>query len=196
MCSEHFEGGKRKDKNHVPTIFPWVKSASSRPPPKPRADPPPYRKPRSFGITADIHPDNHVSTCSRDLTKDTTQDKEVLVKPDVVTAEASTNTILIETAEAFTQTENLAVEFSDPCTMTDENSTEPSAFRIEQILEDQKAIQFYTGFSSVKLLLACFTFLGAAVSTLSYGDHLKQSKGKPHKLSSLPDAVLFTTLSI
>lgn len=75
VCSAHFEGGKKKDKNHVPTIFPWVKPASTRPPPKPRSDPPSYRKSRSFGITVDIHPDNPVSTCSRDLIKDTTQDK-------------------------------------------------------------------------------------------------------------------------
>ena len=108
------------------------------------------------------------------------------MKPDVVvTAVASTNTVLIETAEASTQTENLVVEFSDACTVTDENSIESSAFRIEQIQEDQKAIQFYTGFSSMKLLLTCFTFLGSAVSKLSYGDHHKQSKGKPHKLSLL-----------
>ena len=31
----------------------------------------------------------------------------------------------------------------------------------------------------------CFTFLGAAASKLSYGDHYKQSKGKPHRLSPL-----------
>ena len=186
VCSEHFEGGKKKGKKHVPTVFPWSKSASSRPAPKPRADPPPSRKSRSFGVTADIHSENHVSTCSRDLVQDTTCDKEVLVKPDVVgTAVASTNTVLIETAEASTQTESLAVKFSDACTMTDEISIESSTFRIEQIQEDQKAIQFYTGFSSMKLLLACFTFLGSAVSKLSYGDHHKQSKGKPHKLSPL-----------
>lgn len=34
-------------------------------------------------------------------------------------------------------------------------------------------------------LLARFTFLGTAVSKLSYGDHYKQSKSKPHKLSPL-----------
>lgn len=60
--------------------------------------------------------------------------------PDVVTAVASTNTVLIKTVEASTQTENVAIEFSDACTITDENSTEPGAFCIKQIQEDQKAI--------------------------------------------------------
>ena len=135
MCSahSHFKGGKKNDKNAISTVFPWVKATSIRPPPKSRADPPPSRKSRSFGITADLHPDNHVRTCCRDLIKVTTQDKEVLAKRDVVvTAEASTSTILIETSEASTQTEMPPVVcFSDASTMTDEVTAISNSFRIE-----------------------------------------------------------------
>ena len=87
VCSVHFEGGKKKGKDDVPTIFAWSNTITPRPPPKEQ----------------------------------------------------------------------------DNC----------------------DAIKFYTGFPSFQLLMACFTFLGPAVSRLSYEDHIKLTKGKPHKLSPL-----------
>ena len=42
VCSAHFEGGKKSDKNPITTVFPWVKAECSRPPAKSRADPPSY----------------------------------------------------------------------------------------------------------------------------------------------------------
>ena len=179
VCSAHFEGGKKSDKNPVPTVFPWVKTACSRPPPKSRADPPPYRKSHPFGITVDLYPENHVSTFCRDLIKVTTQDKEVLVKPDVVvTAEACTSTVSIKTLEASTQTEISAVQFSDACTMTDENLV---LFGLNKSKKIKKLFRIIFSGTTISLLY----HLGAAVSKLSYGDHYKQSKGKPHKLSPL-----------
>ena len=40
---------------------------------------------------AKLHPENHVSTCTMDLAKLNTEDKEVLVKPAVVSVENNTN---------------------------------------------------------------------------------------------------------
>ena len=110
VCGAYFEGGKKSNKNPVHTVFAWVKAIYSRPLSRSRANPPPYRKSRSFGITVDLHLENYVSTCCRDLIKVTIQDKEVLVKPDVVvTAEVNSSTIIIKTSEASTQTETSAV---------------------------------------------------------------------------------------
>ena len=63
-------------------------------------------------------------------------------------------------------------------------------FWIEKIKDDQKAVNFYTGFYSLELLMVCFTFLGNAVSDLSYQDHHKETKGKSHKLSPLNEFFL------
>ena len=100
-------------------------------------------------------------------------DKEVLVKPD-----------LISTKEMATQTESPNTTFSEASTMTD-GGNDDDGFWIEKIKDDQKAVYFYTGFPSMELLMVCFTFLSKAVSELSYRDHYKLTKGKPHKLSPI-----------
>ena len=51
-------------------------------------------------------------------------------------------------------------------------------------------IKFYTGFPSFQLLMVYFQCLGSAPSNLSYGDHTKVAKGKPHKLSPLNEFFL------
>ena len=88
---------------------------------------------------------------------------------------------LVSTEEVATQTETPKITYSEARTMTDGED----GFRIEKIKDDQKAVQFYTGFPSLELLMVCFTFLGKAVSELSYRDYYKLSKGKPHKFSPL-----------
>jgi len=119
----------------------------------------------------------------------TTAEKEVLVKP-AVSIEASTNTVLVETSDVSTQTEVPLVMYSDASTMTEEDTSQSIPLRIEQIQGDQKCLQFYTGFVSFQMLMVCFNFLGTAVSKLSYGDHHKHTKGKPHKLTPLNEFFL------
>ena len=51
---------------------------------------------------ADLHLKNHVSTCSRDLAKLYTEDKEVLVKPAVVSVESNTDLKLFSDAATNT----------------------------------------------------------------------------------------------
>lgn len=87
VCSAHFEGGKKKGKDAVPMIFAWTKETISRAPPKQRDSIVPPRAFHSIGITTFIPPENHVSTCTKELVRNTTEDKEVLVKPDVVSAQ-------------------------------------------------------------------------------------------------------------
>ena len=116
VCSEHFEGGKKKGKDDIPTIFAWSKTTKARPAPKERENPiGTSLTHHCIGIMAKLHPENHVSTCTMDLAKLNTEDKEILVKPAVVSVEnntdlkvfsdAATNTDVIQQEDASTQTE-------------------------------------------------------------------------------------------
>ena len=72
--------------------------------------------------------------------------------------------------------------------------TEPDHFiplRIGQVQNDDDAIQFYTGFPTLKLLMACFLFLGESVSKLSYRAYKGTGKAeRPHILSPLNEFFL------
>ena len=43
-------------------------------------------------------------------------------------------------------------------------------FQVDSIKHDDKQIHYYTGFSSYRILKACFDFLGPAASNLTYWD--------------------------
>ena len=195
VCSEHFEGGKKKGKDDIPTIFAWSKTTKARPASKERENPVGTSLTHHcIGIMTKLHPENHVSTCTMDLAKLNTEDKEILVKPAVVSIENNTdlkvfsdtaiNTDVIQKEDASTQTEVPATKYCDASTQTDHDEYS-TPLRIEQIQDNCNAIKFYTGFPSFQLLMACFMFLGPAVSMLSYEDYSKLTKGKPHKLSPL-----------
>ena len=49
-----------------------------------------------------------------------------------------------------------------------ESKLKSAQLRINFVEYDDKMIQFYTGFTSYKLLKACFDFLGPAVENLNY----------------------------
>ena len=170
ICSAHFEGGKKQGKYAVPTIFAWTIETVIRAPPKQRDPIAPTRKSHSIGITTFIPSENHVTTCTRELVRTTSEDKEVLVKPSIVSAgynteihtccDASTNTVIVDLqmSDASTQTE-LTVSYSDASTMTDEDDYHIiTPFSIEQIKDNDKMIRFYTGFPSFQLLMVFFNF--------------------------------------
>ena len=52
--------------------------------------------------------------------------------------------------------------------MTDDLEVDTTPFCLEAIKEDDKAITFYTGFTSYIHLMICFNFLEPAVATLCY----------------------------
>ena len=124
VCSEHFEGGKKKGKDDIPTIFAWSKTTKPRPAPKERENPVGTSLTHhSIGIMAKLHPENNVSTCTTDLAKLYTEDKEILVKPAVVSVEnntdfkvfsdAATNTDVMQKGDASAQTEVPVTKYCD-----------------------------------------------------------------------------------
>ena len=76
---------------------------------------------------AELHPENNVSICSRDLAKLYTEEKEVLIKPAVVVgvesntdlklfSDAATNTDVMQKGDASAQTEVPATRYCDAST--------------------------------------------------------------------------------
>lgn len=125
VCSAHFTDGKKQGKN---AIFPWTKETISRAPPKQHGDPIIVNsKFCSVEVSVHIHPENHVATCTKDLITNTTKDKDVLIKPAVVSlgcnmqsatyCDVGTNTPLKETCDSSTQTDKLIIFHSDATTM-------------------------------------------------------------------------------
>ena len=71
-----------------------------------------------------------------------------------------------------------------------------TAFRIEQIANDNKLVHFYTGFEDYEKLMICYKFLGPCVSQLSYwkkgvGERdLLETRGAPRLLTPLNEFFL------
>ena len=111
---------------------------------------------------AELHSENHVSTCTTDLVKLYTEDKEILVKPAVVSVEsntnlkvfsdAATNTDVLQKGDVSTQTdcEVLVTKYCDASTQIDhdEDNGYSTPLRVQQIQDNRNVIKFYTGFPS------------------------------------------------
>ena len=121
---------------------------------------------------------------------------------NVTVADGTTQTVTYTTSDVsiqhspdledhFTQT---YVSVNHTGTMTEIDVMDSSPFRIQQIKDDNEAIKFYTGFISFSYFMACFNFLGSAVTTLCYNNskngNTQAAVGRPHSLSPLNEFFL------
>ena len=94
----------------------WSKTTKARPAPKERENPVGTSLTHHcIGIMVKLHLENYVSSCTTDLPKLNIEDKEIVVKPAVVSVEnstdlkvfsdAATNADVIQKEDASTQTE-------------------------------------------------------------------------------------------
>ena len=73
---------------------------------------------------------------------------------------------------------------------------ERELFRLKHISDDDAKVRFYTGFSTLSELMACFNFLGPSVNHLKYWSHtsetdqVKSSSGRKRILSPLEEYFL------
>jgi len=74
----------------------------------------------------------------------------------------------VEVVSKQTQTDTASVHQIIQTDEQDDEDSEVTPFRIEQIKDNDKLVNFYTGFPSFLHLLICFRFLGPAVTALSY----------------------------
>ena len=76
------------------------------------------------------------------------------------------------------------------------NITQKLFFQLENIQDDNSKVNFYTGFSSLHLLIVCFNFLGPCVNKLNYWgststeNDKKTNKGRLRALSPLNEFFL------
>ena len=131
---------------------------------------------------SDASVQNVVFTLDSDTQTAISTDDVCTQTEEVATAEASTETHKPDVQDMCTSTDDL--EITKPSTeYSEDDDTEDSSFKmtpftIESIQHDDKAVLFYTGFSSYAYLITCFNFLGPAVTTLNY--HSKDSEKEPH----------------
>ena len=89
---------------------------------------------------------------------------ETDVQATVIMDDASVQAV-VATEDVSTETSKLVAGAG---VMTDDLEVDTTPFCLEAIKEDEKAITFYTGFTSYMHLMICFNFLGPAVATLCY----------------------------
>ena len=89
---------------------------------------------------------------------------ETDVQATVIVDDASVQAV-VATEDVGTETSKLVAGVG---VMTDDLEVDTTPFCLEAIKEDDKAITFYTGFTSYMHLKVCFNFLGPAVATLCH----------------------------
>ena len=110
---------------------------------------------------------------------------ETDVQATVIMDDASVQAV-VATEDVSTETSKLVAGVG---VMTDDLEVDTTPFCLEAIKEDEKAITFYTGFTSYMHLMICFNFLGPAVATLCYnakeGGKEATFKGRSRSLTPL-----------
>ena len=115
---------------------------------------------------------------------------ETDVQATVVMDDASVQAV-VATEDVSTETSKLVAGVG---VKTDDLEMDTTPFCLEAIKEDEKAITFYTGFTSYMHLMICFNFLGPAVATLCYnakeGGKEATFKGRSRSLTPLNEFFL------
>ena len=117
---------------------------------------------------------------------------ETDVQATVIMDDASVQAV-VATEDVGTETSKLVAGVG---VMTDDLEVDTTPFCLEAIKEDEKAITFYTGFTSYMHLMICFNFLGPAVATLCYNpkESGKEATFKGRSRSLTPLNEFFLTL--
>ena len=89
------------------------------------------------------------------------------------------------TEEASTDINTKLLNDKNVSTSTDDLGAPLTQFSVETFIDDDKAMRFYTGFSSYVCLMICYNFLGPAVAALCY--HEKKSVTKKLALRGITD---------
>ena len=203
---------KKNGKHDIPVIFPWT--GQKRNIPKLRQPPPPrvpkkkyvslaerrqivahdhcYHTTASSANAFDTHPASSGSTFLSSVSD--------FIK---LYSDASVNTSYSESSALVSTTDKKISEKSCQTTFDKEMSEKScqtdclvTAFRIEQIANDNKLVHFYTGFEDYEKLMICYKFLGPCVSQLSYwkkgvGERdLLETRGAPRLLTPLNEFFL------
>jgi len=165
ICSAHFKEGKKKDRQHLPSFFPWSKKNVER------------------RVLKRILPDENTvipkkvklvneEEAAFPSEKSSALENETNIGITTTSVEAQTD-ILVETRSIGTQTdplEDLQTKINqlekEICDLQDK--LENARFDIDQFKDSPKDIAFFTGFADYETLL-CFDILKESAENLSYG---------------------------
>ena len=174
ICSVHFLHGNKKNNKDIPQIFPWQKYTST-------PTPLPLNQVENHLTPSQIVYHDHLY-CSPSY------------KP-LYSANTCTGSSYL-TPIVATDILRLNPTTTDVSTNTDASLQSPLPFSIDLFIDDDEAIQFYTGFESYNVLHICFRFLGDAVYHLQYrGSTVKstvqiETRGAPRVLTPLNEFFL------
>ena len=193
ICSAHFIGGSRKRRSQLPEIFPWnnpkvgpsdienvCAPQISSPPSSLSTSPLPSPSLTTNTCPACIVFHDH-SYCKQEYTHSHVQSQAMTMLSSQVGSDIPLST---------------TVTIPDSCTVGCQTCFSDAYFCIENIVNDNAAIHFYTGFYNYDTLYSCYQFLGDAAYHLKYWGNTKSStmstdnRGPSRSLSPLNEFFL------
>ena len=200
ICSKHFEGGRKKNPDHLPSIFPWRKQKESR---------------RKLVRKEPLQR----STVDQNLQQDESlpSDMETTTNLNIDESRAfidqGTQCFVYEPSFADQGTQTEMFDFIDvkqhDCTIRELNASierltmevnqlkhqlKEFRFDIENFKDSASDIAFYTGFCDYETLLLCFNIVEESSKNLNYGSYTKQTNdgkiGRRRKLSNFQEFIL------
>ncbi|XP_015770603.1 PREDICTED: uncharacterized protein LOC107349020 [Acropora digitifera] len=213
ICEQHFEGGIRKSRYDLPSIFPWSKPAStrrvlkrfpseevkksskkSRRALRPSSSAADSRAESELNIglhLATNEQDGHTDFCGpvRDKEAEESQTNEMQTH-----VEFGRQTYELQKVESGTQTlePQAKVEFGAQTELIN------LRFDIDQYKEKDSDIAFYTGFPNYKTLMLCYDIVKDSAKNISFGSHERRNfdcpavlqPGRPRALTTFQEFIL------
>jgi len=211
VCSTHWEGGRKLSRTHLPSVFPWTVTASKRRAiakatedeilmhkkkrktnraPSERIE---LQNDQAVDSVVEVAVDIHINqAASPDLHVEMNDSSEPN-QPTYVNGSNIEDIFEIEKLQK--ENEFLREELADAKeeikklqSLIDKNKR----FDIEKYKHSDKDIEFYTGFSSYKMLMVCYNLIEQSAKHMSYGKHERTNVkiGRPRTLSTLQEFVM------
>ena len=182
ICSAHFDGGKKRNRHHLPSIFPWSKPVNLRKPPV-------RRRLDVASASTQSSTFDYMEVKTVEAATVVIEDTDVGFSPSESVSIFSDETTCTESKEK--QTCETTTQYKAGAETVKENETyvksleervsalrteiQNQEFSIKRFQNDDSSISFYTGFPNYETLLACFSLVVDKARNMSYGKyHRKQ----------------------
>ena len=166
ICSSHFEGGKKRNRNHLPFIFPWSKPINVRKPPVRRSLKMEVAGTFPQSSTFDHHIEDVTVIIGETATK-TSSTECATVCSNKITCAESKGTQPWNTAQ---ETGEYVKSLQDQLSAL-RSDIQNREFSIKRFQNDDNGIAFYTGFPNFETLLACYELVVDKAKNISYGKY-------------------------
>ena len=184
ICSEHFEGGKKDDKNSLPSIFPWKNPPTKKPGrllPSKRVAISPTPTPTIKRLSVD--PVVQLTDLNTSVGSETSIVQSIAFQcsPDVaeMAVQCESERMLVPTL--VDQIERLEAQCAS---LQAQLISHTCTFCIDRFAENDHDVAYYTGFPTYDMLMIFWRYLGEKVN------HLTHWRGKETNLKGMPSSVL------